>query len=130
MEAGGERWRQVEEGSRRSNPELLRRILSYLLRTESRKSSVCLRASATTRRGEEGVGGAMRRGFNWTGSGVRGRGGGRRLRLALVSTHSSDTWGRWVLPQAFSFLLQGEETWVGGGIQQQERRERGGAKIR
>lgn len=31
--------------------------------------------------------------------------GKRGLRVALVSTHSSDTWGRWVLPQAFSFLL-------------------------
>lgn len=34
----------------------------------------------------------------------------REWRAALgVSTRSSDTWGRWVLPQAFSFLL-----WTGG----------------
>lgn len=43
--------------------------------------------------------------------GGRGSKGNRGLRVALVSTHSSDTWGRWVLPQAFSFLLWTERRW-------------------
>lgn len=39
---------------------------------------------------------------------MAGREENRGMRVALVSTHSSDTWGRWVLPQAFSFLLEVE----------------------